>query len=266
MMCRFTIAVAGALLAMSTMQSAQGAERTPPGSYLVYRATTVGELRNQVAKNAVVRSRYTRHFGVSPAQLDTFLANDLSLVSLKQPLRTRCWYIDKSGRQSVKTKLLPRGTMVFATASGQPVLSWSCGNPLRADLPMTMAKPSKQTTAKPAAEPEIKVLPNPMETISTALVAAPPAPIAASALPVAAPPVLATVAAPAVSAPPILSAASFGGLEILGLLGGAALAIGGGGGHSSPSVVIPEPSSLVAVAGFLVTLPAAYRLTRKRRL
>jgi len=261
---RFVIAVAGALLAVSATQGAQAAERTPPGSYLVYRATTVGELRNQVAKNVVVRSRYTRHFGVSPAQLDSFFANDLSLVSLKEPLRTRCWYIDRAGRQSVKTKLLPRGTMVFATASGEPVLSWSCGNPLRADLPVGVVKPSKETAVKPAAEPEVKVLPNPMETISTAVVAAPPACVAASALPVAAPPVLASALAPAVSMPPILSTASFGGIEILGLLGGAAFAIRGGG-HSPPPAVIPEPSSAAAVVGFLVVLPGACRFSRKKR-
>lgn len=265
-MYRFVIAVVSALLAVGAPRGASAAERTPPGSYLIYRATTVGELRNQVAKNVVVRSRYTRHFGVSTAQLDSFLANNLSLVSLREPLRTKCWYIDRAGRQSVKTKLLPRGTMVFATPSGQPVLSWSCGNPLRADLPVGTVKSSRETTAKPAAEPEVKVLPNPMETISTAVVAAPPAPLAASALPVAAAPVLASAAAPAVSMPPVLSTSSFGGIELLGLLGGAAFAVRGGDHPSPPPAVVPEPSGLAAIFGLLVTLPGALCLRVKKRV
>jgi hypothetical protein len=239
--------IAAVFLGSVVAQCVQAAERTPPGSYLVYRATTVGELRNQVAKNAVVRARYIRHFGVSPTELDSFFADELCLVSLKEPLRTKCWYVDKSGRQVIKTKLLPRGTMVFATINGKPVLSWSCGNPLRADLPMTLVKPSTE-------KPETKVLPS-VETISTAVVMAPPAPAVVSALPVTTPPVLATVAAPAVSAPPIIA----GSAGILGLLGGIAFK---SGGHT-PN--IPEPSSFVMLGSLLAMLPGAYRLSRRRR-
>ncbi len=257
---RILVFIVGASLMMVVTGCAWAAERTPAGSYLVYRATTVSDLRDQVAKNAAVRSRYLRHFHVSPADLDSFFADELSLVALKEPLRTKCWYIDKAGRQLIKTKLLPRGTMVFATANGQPVLSWSCGNPLRAELPVVMVKPSMETTPKPpvvspeSENPDIKVLPS-VETITNALVMAPPAPAVVSALPVATPPVLATIAAPAVSAPPIIL-----GSSLLGLLGGIALA---GSSHPPPSV--PEPSSLMALAGLLVMLPGVYRVSRRRR-
>jgi len=254
------IVLAVPLLALSIAQCAGATERTPAGSYLVHRATTVGELRDQIAKNALVRSRYVRHFGASPAELDSYVSG-LALTSLKEPLRTKCWYIDKAGRQFVKTKLLPRGSMVFATSDGQPVLLWSCGNPVRADLPKTLVKSWTQTTHAAATQaedkPETKVLANPMEIASTAVVAAPPAPALAAALPVASPPVLATVAAPAVSAPPILA----GSLGVLGLLGGVALAPKSGG--TPPTV--PEPSSLVALASMLCLLPGACRISRRRR-
>lgn len=262
---KISVFITAAFLVLVVIGCAWATERTPAGSYLAYRATTVSELRNQVAKNAVVRSRYVRHFGASPAQLDSFFADDLSLISLKEPLRTKCWYIDKSGRQSIKTKLLPRGTMVFATKDGQPVLSWSCGNPLRTDLPVKLVKAETETIAKlPTPESvETKVLANPIETISTAVVAALPAPAVMSALPIAAPPVLATIAAPAVSMAPFISAGS-SGFGWLGVLGGLAAGIRGGGG-STTTVVVPEPSSLVALGSLLVLLPGAYRIARRRR-
>lgn len=242
-------------------------ERTPPGSYLTHRVTTVGELRSQVAKNAVVRNRYSNHFGVSPQELDKYFGDNLTLVALKHPLRAQAWYIDKAGKTSVKSKLLPRGTMVFAAKTGEPLLSWSCGNPLRAQLPAKVAmKPLLQVKTTPPVE--TKVLPNPPEIISTAVVTAPPVTEITSILPIESPPVLASAVAPAVSMPPvILASGGGGGGGILGLLGGlgALAGLGGGGGGGSNVVVIPEPSSLAAMTSCLLMMPIALGFRRRRR-
>jgi hypothetical protein len=249
---------------------ALAAERTPPGSYLIYRVTTVGELRSQVANSALVRSRYSHHFGVSAEDLDKYFGANLTLVALKQPLRVQCWYIDKAGNTSVKSKLLPRGTMVFAAKSGEPLLSWSCGNPLSAELPTKVAmKPLLEVKATPPTV-ETKVLANPVETISTAVVTAPPATELTSVLPIESPPVLTSIAAPAVSMPPvILSNGGGGGAGLLGALGGlGALAAGlggGGGGGGGVGTVIPEPSSLTTLASCLAMMPIALGFRRRRR-
>lgn len=256
------------VLGLAVMQCAFAAERAPAGSYLIYRATTVGELRDQIAKNPIVRSRYVRHFGKSAAELDKFLSRELALTSLKEPLRAKCWYIDKSGRQLIKTKLLPRGSMVFTTSDGKPLLSWSCGNPLRADLPTKLVKSSVQTISKqqiakatPGDDVETKVLANPIETISTAVIAAVPAPVVVAALPIEAVPAMATIAAPAVSVAPFISAGG-SSLGWLGMLGGVAAGVANAGGDRT---IVPEPSSVVALSGMICLLPGAYRLSRRKK-
>ena len=252
------------ILATGCAGIASASERTPPGSYLPYRVTTVGQLRAQVDSNPVVQSRYTRHFSTSPAELDRLLESNLKLVALKEPLKTKCWYIDKTGRVSAKTKLLPRGSMVFATKSGEPLLEWSCGNPLRAELPKVITKTKSSVETLAPQKVETKVLANPIETISTAVITAPPAPAVVSVLPVTTPPVLATIAAPAVSMPPILGAASSfgaGWLGVLGAAGGIAAGLSGGGGGNH---VIPEPTSFVVLGSALFAMTGIWKIRRRR--
>lgn len=269
------------VLTAALVTAACSAERTPPGSYLVYRVSTVSELRSEIAKNSLVRARYAKHFGVSPSELNAFFATEVQLVALKSPVRTQCWYVNKSGGLSAKSKLLPTGTMVFATRDGQPLLSWSCGNPLSAKLPQKKMAKAQQKLAKP----ETKVMastnevvngqPKPVETkvanslevITNAAITAPPAPAVVSIAPVEAAPALATIAAPAVSVAPAIAAASglgFGWLGALGAAGGAAAALSnGGGGHRSP--VVPEPSSFVLVATALCGMPVFYGFRLRKR-
>lgn len=254
------------------------AQSTPPGSYLKYSVSSVDELREQVASDSLLRNRYSLHFGVSPEALDEYFSTNLQLITLKQPLKTQCWYVDKKGRTHVKTKTLPKGTKVFATKAGKPVIQASCGNPLRTDLPDRVSTKSVTETiqsenaaaamAPPAPEVETMVLPAPEEVITTAVVMAPPAPAAAATLPIMAPPVMQPIAASAVSIAPIaaVAAAGAGAGSVLGVLGGlgavAGLAGGGGGGGShAPSV--PEASSLLALLGGLGAMPLVFKLRRK---
>lgn len=237
---------------------ASALERTPPGSYLEYRATTVGELRSQVSNNKIVQARYASHFGIPAAQLDKALLSKLTLIALKQPLRTRSWYISKSGKALVRVKLLPRGTMVFAMR-GEPVLAWSCGNPLGASLPTNLVKATAETVS-PKSGVETKVLASPVETISTAVIAAPPVPAVAAILPVETPPVLASIAAPAISIPPVISSNIGGGwLAALGGLGGIAASF-----KKDDHPTVPEPSNLVAIGSLLAMMPVACRFRRQK--
>lgn len=235
------------ILGSTAASVATAMERTPPGSYLVYRATTVGELRQQLATNKLVQARYSKHFGMSPQQLDKFMASNLQLVALKAPLLVETWYINRYNKVTTKKKMLPTGTMVFATKTGEPVLSWSCGNPLRADIPEVKVK------ADTPIDVQTKVLASPVETISSAVITAPPAPAVVSIAPIEAAPPLAFVSAPAVSMPPLIA-----GLGALGALGGLV------GFTKGPSNIVPEPSGIAAVAMGLSVLPAIYRLRRRK--
>lgn len=268
------VSLAALLLAGICVFPALAAKKTPPGSYLRNSVTSVDELRTQVANDSVVRSRYSIHFGISAQDLDEYIASNLQITTLKQPLRVQVWYVDKHGRTSVKTKNLPKGTKVFSTKEGKPVLQWACGNPLTTQLPKVEVTSQSESAvaALPEESPitavETRVLPAPEEIITSAVVMAPPVTEVVAALPVVAAPAMQAAVAPAVSfAPAVVAAAGAGGGMggILGVLGGlgavAGLAGGGGGGSSSPA--IPEPSSLLALMGCLTAVPAALRFKRK---
>ncbi len=227
----------------------------------------------------MLRNRYSLHFGVSPEALDEYFNTNLQLITLKQSLKTQCWYVDKKGRTHVKTKILPKGTKVFTTKTGKPVIQASCGNPLRTDLPdrestkgITETIESENASAAmapPAPEVETMVLPAPEEVITTAAVMAPPAPAAAATLPIMAPPVMQPIAASAVSIAPVAAAAAAAGsgagsvLGVLGGLGAVAGLAGGGGGGGSHAPSVPEASSLLVLLSGLGAMPLAFKLRRK---
>lgn len=290
------------VLALAAMAASgvMAKEHTPAGSFLNYRATTVQELSDQVSTDAKARARYTKHYGVGEQQLLQYFKQDLELVSLKSALKVETWYVSTDGSMHKKTKLLPKGTLVFATKEGKPVLQWSCGNPLSTSLPQPMVRvieekktgpltkvagssevassggegdttTAAQTTEVAAITPETKVLAAPIETIAAAAVTVPPGfvetvvPAVAGAAPVAAIPAVEAVALPPVAAVPAIGGGGFslgwlGGLA--GLAGAAALA-GGGGGGGNPTPPVPEPTTLIALGYGLVTVTAA--AIRRRR-
>lgn len=141
-------------------------QRTPPGSFLKYRATTVQELTNQIKKDPIIQARYSKHFHKSVKDMLTDLSNGICLISIKNPVKVTSFYISKSGKIYSKQKLLPRGTLVFANSKGIPIIAWSCGNPLTTKLPKHVApvSPIEEKTT-----PAVEEIVTPMET---------PAPIA----------------------------------------------------------------------------------------
>lgn len=255
---RFVFVLVMAVMAVSV---AVAKERTPAGSFVNYRATTVQELIDQVNSDAKAKARFVKHFGVSEQQLIESFSN-LELVSLKSALKVETWYVSTNGSTHKKTKLLPKGTLVFATKEGKPVLQWSCGNPLSVSLPKPMVKQvSQPTTQVTGTTPDTQVLADPIEVVSAAAITVPPGLVVTAAAPVAAIPAMEAVALPSVAAVPAISAGSGFGL---GWLGGAAglaglLAFGGGGGDNPP---VPEPATLIALSCGLVSFAAAYRKRR----
>jgi len=210
-------------LASALISAAAAAERAPAGSFLTHRVTSVNQLCDQMQTDPAVRLRYARHFGVSPDEITDYFAKNIKLVSLDEPLRTTTWYVGKSGKVYTKTKLFPKGTMVFADMSGKPLLSWSCGNPVTAHLPV-VKKPVE----------EVKVLPT-VETIAAAAITAPPAPEVLATTPVAAPPPTGVFSVPPVAIPPAVSNPSLWWLPMLALI-------------PPPPPPVPEPASLLAMA------------------
>ncbi|MCL5103225.1 MAG: PEP-CTERM sorting domain-containing protein [Armatimonadetes bacterium] len=253
------IAILACVLSLTVSHAVMAKERTPGGSFLKYRACTVSELKSEIAQDSAARTRYAQHFRSTPGELESYLNDGVKLVALKSPTRVQMYYVGKGGAIRIKTKLLPKGSYVFASADGTPFLAWSCGNPLRASLPARMAsKPAKKavkTASKPTgavAAPGLSKSPEPFAALAPETPAPVPETMAQGAanatkaietkvLP--APVEIITNAA--VTAPPDLvmalapAVASAGPLAAMPIAGAAAMpataaiapaAIGGGGG------------------------------------
>ncbi|MFQ3549963.1 MAG: DUF6777 domain-containing protein [Armatimonadota bacterium] len=238
----FTLPILVSLLFASTAVFA--AQKTPPGSFLKWRASTVEELVSQVRKDPTVQARFANHYGKPADLIASNLEQTLTLVTLKQPTTVTAWYVSKNNTVKSKKKVLPKGTLVFADQNGNPVLEWSCGNPLGKSLPEEVVIETKGI--------EEEVLPIGPEVVAATAVVAPPGLIesipALATEPIVAAPLAGEIIAPAVTA--------FPPLAIGGLLGGLlAFAGSAGGGGGTTLTVIPEPSSMLALLTGLTAIP-----------
>ncbi len=123
-------------------------EKPAPGAFLNYRVDSVSGLVSQIDTEPRVAARYAEHFHVSPAALKDYLKNNVRLITLKRPTQAVEYFTKKGGGIGSDRRVLPAGTRVFATTSGELVLEWRCGNPLAARLPVSI-----QTKAEPARKP-----------------------------------------------------------------------------------------------------------------
>lgn len=119
---RYCLAALAALM-LSTLPAAA----MPKGSYLKRPATTTESLIRQVSQDASVRKRYATYFRTS----DSFVVNtikELKLIRLDKSMkvRVRYWRADNGFHD----RMLSKGTLVFATNAGTPVLLQECGNPI----------------------------------------------------------------------------------------------------------------------------------------
>jgi hypothetical protein len=84
-------------------------------------------------------ARYARHFGSTNYGVSEYFGKRLTLIRLRKPATTYVYYYNSSGNVARGRRVMPAGTLVFATESGEPVLDWRCGNPLRPNLPVRQA-------------------------------------------------------------------------------------------------------------------------------
>lgn len=237
------------------------AERTPPGSFVKYRVPTVKALAQQIRQDPVARQRFAKHFGVPAAVVADRFENTLHMETIKTPMRTTMWYVNKDNQLLKKTKLLPKGTVVFADNTGKPVLAWSCGNPMVPRL-----NPPKAPVEKVVSEvPDEEIIkPFAPETVSGSAVTSEPVALAPIAAPTLASPALDAVTIPAIAAPPLLASADLGALGALAAAG--SLAGFSGSQRSVPTPPVPEPPAGVVLAlGSMLFGGSAYLRARLRR-
>ncbi len=269
------ILVVLATIIFASADAHAASSRVPPGSFTQSRVLSVKQLVNHLNNKPNIKQRFASHFSMSPQKIVDYFNKNIKLVSLRKPLRTTVWYVGLDGKIHTKTKLLPRGTPVFADLSGRPLIAWSCGNPLTKSLTKPKAQkqvarvlPEKEVALAPAEQPlksppstEELVKASPVETVEAPPVVLPP--------PVITPPPAASIVDAMLSndvyIPPFSQGFtvldSLPGVSLL--LAGTALKSGGGGGSDSP---VPEiPSNIVVMVGVgVIGITQKLRLDRRK--
>lgn len=140
------IAAIGTLFAFTSSVYAKA-----PGSFLPKTPASSSELASLVEKNTALASRYAAHFGIPKNSVASYFKN-LKLTKTTERMSVQIWYINKYNKVAIKSKTLAKGTAVFTTADGKPVLLKVCGNPLCSTLPqikkVVKTKPSVETITK----------------------------------------------------------------------------------------------------------------------
>ncbi len=250
-----------ALALVVVLASVAYAERTPPGSFVKYRVSTVKALAQQIRTDSVARKRFAQHFKIPEALVADRFEKTLQMVTIKKPMRTTMWYVAKNSSVQKKTKLLPKGTVVFADKGGKPILAWSCANPMTPRL--NAPKGTNKVVSTPPDEDEI-VKPF-TETVTGTAITSTPEVISPVAAPALGAPALDAVTLPAIAAPPVLESSS--GIGALGALAAAGSLVGfSGHGDSVPTPPVPEPSAAMVLSmGMALVGGSAYWRARLRR-
>jgi len=241
------------LLLLSTV--AADNVRTPPGSFAKKRVLSVADFIQYLKSDPSAAARYSRHFSISRDKLISYVRKNMTLMSLKKPLSSTVWYLGKKDSVYTKRKLCPKGTLVFVDARGNPIIVWSCGNPLTKKLTLPKApKPQLKDQVSivplvPETSPDVG--PTPPETIEELVKGSPEETVESRIVPpldVTTPPEEVTIVPfpDEMSIPPF--AGTSGGGSAAPALGaiivGGALRGGGGGGSVTP---IPEATSGLVV-------------------
>lgn len=132
-----------------TQQAIRSKRRQPtprllPRSFLVKPVWSVRELVEQIRKEPKVARRYERHFGIDAEWLADYFEKNLKLKPLSKSGTYLMYYYDeKKDKIGVRRSRLRKGSFVFVTADGTPVLFHLCGNPLTSSLPIRAAPAAK---------------------------------------------------------------------------------------------------------------------------
>src|SRR5207253_1996877 len=104
-------------------------EPNGPDSFLRFQVESTGELVDVLRNNATLRKRYARHFGVSEGEVVDFVSRALVPYRLPESRTVTVYGVSRTGQIYPVRSRLRKGTRVWATRSGVPILKWLCANP-----------------------------------------------------------------------------------------------------------------------------------------
>ncbi len=181
------LALMAGMAGLSSPASARRAIRfVPPMSFLSHPANTVPELASEVASDATVQARLSRHFHLSKPAMCAYVRHNLTREVLGAPRSFSISFINSQGREYQSVATLPAGTRVFAArGTHQPLLLAGGGNPLTASrLPALLLTPLPGAGGASTGDGQVLFTQSPLtegEVVSQSLSEASPPPNAPSA-------------------------------------------------------------------------------------
>lgn len=116
---------------------------------------TTGALVEALKTNKIFRQNVAKHFKLPEDRVVAFVQDALVPYILPANMLVTNYGVTKAGVIYGKKTLLKKGTRVWATRSGDPILKWICSNPITTKVPVLKEPPipSKVSVQK---QPEVK--------------------------------------------------------------------------------------------------------------
>ena len=236
------------IAAVATAHSA----KMPKGAFLKYPVSTVEQLSQQVIDDAIVATRYAKHYATPRNAVVDYFQRNLRIARLTKDYETTVYHISERTNIVSGKKVLPKGSYVFVTINGTPMLEGSTGNPLGNYLPIALNNTNTTSvTGSTFGTGELSPSTSMNDGVVTKVLSAQPLGLEAITTEPAYD--LVTYIPTSSTADTILGSTNLKSLIVpaAAVIGGAALASSGGDDKntSSPtSVEVPEPASIMALA------------------
>jgi PEP-CTERM motif len=204
-------------------------------------ANTLEGLVETLKTNKTFRVNLARHFAVPEERIVEFVQDALVPQYLAANTKVPNYGVTKSGTIYNKVTTLKKGTRVWATRAGKPVLKWDCSNPITKDTVVLKRKPNPTPSS---ISREVKVLSPEATLLTPGELDAPIGITLASDMPfdpIVSPPTEIKVTPPTNPRPPTaITSIARSGIPLLPVAGVIGLAVRS---SSTPSSV-PEPATI----------------------
>lgn len=231
--------VFGIFLILSVLTACVSA-RPDRNAFINQKVNTTAELVNQARRDPAVMDRYMRHFGMTRAEVLSYLGT-LKPDTIKEEGVYAIYSVPEGGKIKMRLERLKKGHKVFAMSDGTPQLIHLCGNPLTLGPKNVIALNRTPVTSTETFvdETPITIITETESEVEPLLAMQPAEPAY-------------TLVTPETTPQVITSAGGFNPLPLA--LGGLAFLDGGGGGEP-----VPEPMTMVVFGAGLAYIGARRR-------
>jgi PEP-CTERM motif len=125
-------------------------QRVIPGRdrFLDEPVLTTDALVESLKTNKIFRRNIAKHFGLAEERVVEFVQDALVPYILPSDMPVQNYGVTKGGLIYSKKMSLKKGTRVWATRDGSPILKWICSNPLLPKAPVLPKKPTPTTVSR----------------------------------------------------------------------------------------------------------------------